>query len=81
MIFLADRGRESLDLFKCNKWYVILTDYYTRYIEIQSLKSMTELASYPQRNGCIEAAVKSIRIFYRIWITKIRLICISNNTS
>ncbi|XP_017888063.1 uncharacterized protein K02A2.6-like [Ceratina calcarata] len=35
--------RVSTDLFNHNQWYLILTDYYTRYIEVQSLKSMTEL--------------------------------------
>lgn len=32
----------GLDLFKLNKWYLIITDYYSRYFEIFSLTAMTE---------------------------------------
>jgi len=33
----------AMDLFKFqNKWYLIITDYYSRYFEILSLKSLTE---------------------------------------
>ncbi|XP_011859446.1 PREDICTED: uncharacterized protein K02A2.6-like, partial [Vollenhovia emeryi] len=32
----------ALDLFKVNKWYLIATDYYSRFFEICSLKTMSE---------------------------------------
>lgn len=32
----------AMDLFKSNKWYLIITDYYSRYFEIFSLKNLTE---------------------------------------
>ncbi|KAG5878731.1 hypothetical protein JTB14_000165 [Gonioctena quinquepunctata] len=32
----------ALDLFKCNHWYLIVTDYYSRFFEIFQLSSLTE---------------------------------------
>lgn len=32
----------AVDLFKCEKWYMIFTDYYSRYFEIFALVNMTE---------------------------------------
>ena len=32
----------GLDLFKWNKWYLIITDCYSRYFEFFTLTSMTE---------------------------------------
>lgn len=34
----------ALDLFKCKKWYLIVTDYYSRYFEFFSLKTLDEEA-------------------------------------
>ena len=32
----------GLDLFKCEKWYLIMIDYYSRFIEIHALKCLTQ---------------------------------------
>lgn len=34
----------ALDLFKLNKWYLIVTDYFSRFFEIFALSSLTETA-------------------------------------
>lgn len=34
--------RIGLDLFKCDKWYLIITDYYSRYFDFFQLTYMTE---------------------------------------
>src|SRR3978361_946957 len=41
---LPDRPWQKIavDLFKCNSWYLIVTDYYSRFFEIFKLQKLTE---------------------------------------